>query len=100
MSVGEFGTSCDPYRSLVELDPDIVTIAGEFVEGMVDGLVERSVVRSVVRLADELGMPTVAGSVSTEQVLDAVRDVGATHALGVHLGGPLPPDEFLATYPA
>lgn len=100
LSVGEFGTSCDPYRSLVELDPDIVTIAGEFVEGMVDGLVERSVVRSVVRLADELGMPTVAGSVSTEQVLDAVRDVGATHALGVHLGGPLPPDEFLATYPA
>lgn len=97
-AIDDFGAGHDPYRYLKQLDFTVLKIAGEFVEGMVSNQVDRNIVESIVHLAREQRMGTVAEYVSSEEILEAVRERGVTYAQGFYIGKALPIDEFIATY--
>lgn len=94
-AVDDFGAGYDPYRYLVELEIDMVKIAGEFVESMTHRKLSESIVRSLAHLAQEQGMTSIAEFVSDESLFSAAQGAGVDMVQGYHLGRPVPLETFI-----
>jgi EAL domain-containing protein (putative c-di-GMP-specific phosphodiesterase class I) len=75
--------------TLVRFSFDKLKIDSSFVKESVHGRESAAVVRGIVALAREIGMPTTAEGIETQEQLDFVRVCGCTHAQGFLLGKPL-----------
>lgn len=73
--------------SEIKLDPSVVN-------GVAFSDVKRSLCMAVARLADSLGVPTVAGGVTTADDLKVVHGLGVGIAQGDYFGAALPMLEF------
>jgi EAL domain-containing protein (putative c-di-GMP-specific phosphodiesterase class I) len=88
--------------TLVRFPFDKLKIDSSFVKESVHGRESAAVVRGIVALAREIGMPTTAEGIETQEQLDFVRVCGCTHAQGFLLGRPLRGSEIeqIAANPA
>lgn len=84
----DFGTGFSTMSTLVRFSFDKLKIDGSFVKTAVHQSKSAAVVRGIVALARELGMPTTAEGVETNEQLEFVRSCGCTHAQGFLLGRP------------
>jgi diguanylate cyclase (GGDEF)-like protein len=89
MALDDFGTGFSTMSTLVRFSFDKLKIDSSFVKESVHGRESAAVVRGIVALAREIGMPTTAEGIETQQQLDFVRVCGCTHAQGFLLGKPL-----------
>jgi diguanylate cyclase (GGDEF)-like protein len=87
MALDDFGTGFSTMSTLVRFSFDKLKIDSSFVKESVHGRESAAVVRGIV--AREIGMPTTAEGIETQQQLDFVRVCGCTHAQGFLLGKPL-----------
>ncbi|MDR7328950.1 bifunctional diguanylate cyclase/phosphodiesterase [Corynebacterium guangdongense] len=97
-AIDDFGAGNDPYRTLRQLDFDLVKIDGQFVQGALSDDLDRGIVSTITQLAHSQGMETVAEFVSDERILQQVKQLGITYAQGYHIGASLPPPEFAAVH--
>jgi diguanylate cyclase (GGDEF)-like protein len=89
MALDDFGTGFSTMSTLVRFSFDKLKIDSSFVKESVHGRESAAVVRGIVALAREIGMPTTAEGIETQEQLDFVRVCGCTHAQGFLLGKPL-----------
>jgi EAL domain-containing protein (putative c-di-GMP-specific phosphodiesterase class I) len=73
---------------------DKLKIDSSFVREAVHGRESAAVVRGIVALAREIGLPTTAEGVETQEQLNFVRVCGCTHAQGYLLGKPMRGNEI------
>jgi EAL domain-containing protein (putative c-di-GMP-specific phosphodiesterase class I) len=62
---------------------------------MAGSLDDRRVVQSIIGIAEQFGLSTIAEGVEDEAALDLLREMGASHVQGFHLGRPAPVEEVL-----
>lgn len=86
----DFGTGFSNMSTIVRFSFDKLKIDGSFVKEDLHRTKSAAVIRGIVALAREIGMPTTAESVETEQQLEFVRACGCTNAQGFLLGRPAP----------
>jgi EAL domain-containing protein (putative c-di-GMP-specific phosphodiesterase class I) len=72
-----------------------VKIDGSFVRKVLTDRSCRSTVRAIVELAAGQSIDTVAEFVETEEIADAVRELGVDYAQGYAFGKPRPLKEVL-----
>ncbi|MFT4064434.1 putative bifunctional diguanylate cyclase/phosphodiesterase [Paraburkholderia sp.] len=89
LALDDFGTGFSTMSTLVRFSFDKLKIDSSFVKEAVHRRESAAVVRGIVALAREIGMPTTAEGVETQQQLDFVRMCGCTHAQGYLLGKPV-----------
>jgi diguanylate cyclase len=89
LALDDFGTGFSTMSTLVRFSFDKLKIDSSFVKESVHGRESAAVVRGIVALAREIGMPTTAEGIETQEQLDFVRVCGCTHAQGFLLGRPL-----------
>ncbi|CAB3800500.1 putative signaling protein [Paraburkholderia fynbosensis] len=89
MALDDFGTGFSTMSTLVRFSFDKLKIDSSFVKESVHGRESAAVVRGIVALAREIGMPTTAEGIETQEQLDFVRVCGCRHAQGFLLGKPL-----------
>jgi diguanylate cyclase (GGDEF)-like protein len=89
LALDDFGTGFSTMSTLVRFSFDKLKIDSSFVKESVHGRESAAVVRGIVALAREIGMPTTAEGIETQEQLDFVRVCGCTHAQGFLLGKPL-----------
>ncbi|MFL9966741.1 EAL domain-containing protein [Paraburkholderia sediminicola] len=89
LALDDFGTGFSTMSTLVRFPFDKLKIDSSFVKESVHGRESAAVVRGIVALAREIGMPTTAEGIETQEQLDFVRVCGCTHAQGFLLGRPL-----------
>jgi diguanylate cyclase (GGDEF)-like protein len=94
MALDDFGTGFSTMSTLVRFSFDKLKIDSSFVKESVHGRESAAVVRGIVALAREIGMPTTAEGIETQEQLDFVRVCGCTHAQGFLLGKPLRSSEI------
>lgn len=90
LAVDDFGSGFSSFHYLKHFPIDFVKIDGEFVANMVNNVKDHAVVRCISSLAHELNAMTIAEYVESEDVLNAVRDIGITYAQGYHIRRPTP----------
>lgn len=94
LALDDFGTGFSTMSTLVRFPFDKLKIDSSFVKESVHGRESAAVVRGIVALAREIGIPTTAEGIETQDQLDFVRECGCTHAQGFLLGKPLRGNEI------
>ncbi|NYH15666.1 putative bifunctional diguanylate cyclase/phosphodiesterase [Paraburkholderia bryophila] len=89
LALDDFGTGFSTMSTLVRFSFDKLKIDSSFVKESVHRRESAAVVRGIVALAREIGIPTTAEGIETQEQLDFVRVCGCTHAQGFLLGKPV-----------
>ncbi|CAB3798198.1 putative bifunctional diguanylate cyclase/phosphodiesterase [Paraburkholderia caffeinilytica] len=94
LALDDFGTGFSTMSTLVRFSFDKLKIDSSFVKESVRRRESAAVVRGIVALAREIGMPTTAEGIETQEQLNFVRVCGCTHAQGFLLGKPVRGEEI------
>jgi diguanylate cyclase (GGDEF)-like protein/PAS domain S-box-containing protein len=89
-ALDDFGSGYNSFHYLRELHFDFVKIDGAFVRNILNSKMDYALVHNLSNLCQDIGTRTVAEFVESEEILDALRDMGINYVQGYHLGLPLP----------
>jgi EAL domain-containing protein (putative c-di-GMP-specific phosphodiesterase class I) len=67
-----------------------VKIDGAFVRNILNSKIDHSLVRNLTHLCQDIGIRVVAEFVESEELWQALRQIGIDFAQGYHLGLPSP----------
>ncbi len=88
-AIDDFGSGYNSFMYLKYLPVDFIKIDGEFSRGLVKGgKMDRAVVMSLVTIAKELNIKTIAEYVETEEIMNAIKELGVDFAQGFYTGRP------------
>jgi diguanylate cyclase (GGDEF)-like protein/PAS domain S-box-containing protein len=89
-ALDDFGSGYNSFHYLRELHFDFVKIDGSFVRNILNSKMDYALVHNLSNLCQDIGTRTVAEFVESEEILDALKDMGINYVQGYHLGLPLP----------
>lgn len=89
-ALDDFGSGYNSFHYLRELHFDYVKLDGAFVRNILNSKVDRTLVRNLIRLCREMDILTVAEFVESQEILEALMEMGVDYAQGFHLGVPQP----------
>ncbi|MFO7593520.1 MAG: bifunctional diguanylate cyclase/phosphodiesterase [Pseudomonadota bacterium] len=88
LAIDDFGSGFSSFHYIKQFPIDYIKIEGEFISNMLIDPRDHAFVHSISRLAHQLRIQTVAEFVESEEVLEAVQDVGIDLAQGYFTGKP------------
>jgi EAL domain-containing protein (putative c-di-GMP-specific phosphodiesterase class I)/GGDEF domain-containing protein len=89
LSIDDFGTGFSSLQYLERFPVSTVKIDRLFVSGMTDGKSNHCIVKSTIDLAHTLGLDVVAEGIETEQVEQALREMGCDYGQGFYFSRPI-----------
>lgn len=89
-ALDDFGSGYNSFHYLRELSFDFVKIDGAFVRNILNSKIDHSLVRNLTHLCQDIGIRVVAEFVESEELWQALRQIGIDFAQGYHLGLPSP----------
>jgi EAL domain-containing protein (putative c-di-GMP-specific phosphodiesterase class I) len=92
-SLDDFGTGMSSFSYLKHLPVDFIKIDGCFVTEMLNSEVDRAMIEAIVHIARVMGKSTVAELVESDEMLEALREIGVDYAQGYGIGKPSPFEE-------
>lgn len=87
-AIDDFGIGMSSFMYLKQLPVDMVKIDGSFVSQMDSSAIDAAVVRTINEVAHLLNIRTVAECVESEEILEAVKDLGIDYAQGTAIMKP------------
>jgi diguanylate cyclase (GGDEF)-like protein len=87
-ALDDFGSGYNSFHYLRELHFDYVKLDGAFVRNILNSKVDHILVRNLSHMCRELGILTIAEFVESQEVLDALKDMGIDYVQGFHLALP------------
>ncbi len=87
-ALDDFGSGLSSFAYLKKLPVDMVKIDGSFVRDLVHDETNRIFVQSIIDIAHSLDIKAVTEFVESDEVLNAVREMGADYVQGFVTGKP------------
>jgi len=87
-ALDDFGSGYNSFHYLRELSFDFVKIDGAFVKNILVSKIDHALVRNLTHLCRDIGILTVAEFVESEEIFDALKEMGVDYVQGFHLGIP------------
>lgn len=87
-AIDDFGSGFSSFYYVKQFPIDYVKIEGEFIKNLLKDEKDRAFVESIVTLSKKLNIKTIAEFVESEEILNAVKEIGIDYAQGYHIGKP------------
>jgi diguanylate cyclase (GGDEF)-like protein len=94
ISIDDFGTGYSSMRYLKQFSVDKIKIDQSFVRGMLVNPKDLIIVRSLISLAHSLNLEVIAEGVESQEICEALIDLGCIKAQGYFFATPLSASEF------
>ena len=87
-ALDDFGSGLSSFGYLKSLPVDLIKIDGMFVRGILDDPIDRKFVQAIIEIAHTMNIETVVEYVENEEILEAVKLLGADYAQGFGIDQP------------
>ncbi len=94
VAIDDFGSGYTSFRTLKQLNCDLVKLDGAFVRNIVNDKADRTFVKLMSELGATFNMETVAEWVTDGPTAEIIADLGITYMQGFHFGRPFELDEL------
>ncbi len=94
LMIDDFGIGNVNLIRMAHAEVDYVKIAGDLIEGTTRERVS-VLCKGIVEFCQEIGVQVIAESISSEEVLRTVKEIGIRYGQGYHLSEPRPLEYFL-----
>lgn len=88
LAIDDFGSGYSNYEYLTIVRPDYIKIDGSLISKVVHSSDVEALVRHIVLFCKELNIKTVAEFVSSQEILEKVKELGVDYGQGFYLGKP------------
>lgn len=88
VALDDFGSGLSSFSYLKSLPADYLKIDGTFVRAMIDDPLDRTIVEAITKIGHAAGKEVVAESVESEDVLDALTELGMDFVQGFLIANP------------
>ncbi len=95
IAIDDFGTGYSSYAYLREMSVDILKLDGSFIRNIASSSIDYQLVESICQLARMKNMQLVAEFVETQDVLDAVKELGIDYIQGHLIDRPRPLEDLV-----
>ncbi|MFK7890729.1 MAG: EAL domain-containing protein [Granulosicoccus sp.] len=86
--IDDFGSGLSSFSFLRKLPVEFLKIDGLLVKDILNDPTDFTMVKAISEISKSMGKTTVAESVESSSILDAVRGIGIDYGQGYHLGEP------------
>ena len=90
IAIDDFGSGYSNFMHLLELKVDYIKIDGSIIKNIIEDRNSQVLTKAILSVAKELNMKVIAEYVSTEAILNVVKEIGVDHSQGFYLGEPSP----------
>ena len=95
VALDDFGSGYSNFSHILNLPVDYIKIDASLISNIDRDLNSRLMVETIVDLAHKLHVLTIAEFVSSQDILDVIKELGVDYAQGFHLGKPEPIEKHL-----
>lgn len=94
IALDDFGAGVSSFGYLKKLPVDYLKIDGQFVREMAQSQIDHEMVQSIHNVGRTLNIKTVAEFVESEDIMEALREMGIDYAQGYHISKPMPIEQL------
>jgi len=87
-SLDDFGSGLSSFNYLDSLPLDFIKIDGDLIQKVLEKSETRVMVESIHNIANTIGLKTIAEYVDSEQLYEALKEIGIDYFQGFYLGRP------------
>lgn len=95
IAIDDFGTGYSNFAYLTKIKPDYIKIDGSLIEHINTNTETRQIVEGIYSFANNLGIEVIAEFVSSNELYEAVKEIGIEYVQGYHIGKVISSDEIL-----
>ncbi len=88
IAIDDFGTGYSNFMYILSLQPDYLKIDGSITRQIMESARARLLTETIVAMCRRANIRTIAEFVSSEEIYQAVKEIGVDYVQGYHFGKP------------
>jgi PAS domain S-box-containing protein/diguanylate cyclase (GGDEF)-like protein len=90
IAIDDFGSGYANFEHIIGIDADFIKIDGSLIKNIATDRNARIITEAIISFSKKLGRKTITEYVSSEEIYEIVKDLGADYSQGFYFGAPSP----------